>query len=554
LYVITFYSFKGGVGRTMALVNTAAELARRGKKVLVVDFDLEAPGLSTYDLLRPKKPHPGIVEYVTEFRHTRRSPLVTDFIYRAKPVGKKGGELWVMPAGQRGEVEYRRMLNTLNWRTLYQDDEGFLLFEDTRAQWEAELHPDYVLIDARTGHTDIEGICTRQLANAVVIVFYPNEQNLEGLREVCRHIRAENESGLKKEIKLHFVASNVPPLDDERGILRRHLKRFRAGLGTAEELGLFFAGPIPIIHRNETLQMLDQPVFVLQRPHSRLASEYRSLVRALQIKNSEDREGALLFLREIQKKQSRLMDWTEYEWNWSARASKDGDALSPPQKRYVPLPIHNHVNRITEQFWNDAEVLCRTGQYLLRYREPDMALKRLNRALELQPDLAEALFERSLCHRQLRDDVAAADDLLHYLRDHGSQVPDGLDALLRGNPFAPLTPLEAKQWRKISAGQQRNETALLELLAISLDEFLKALDLPPLRCPSGTSHDGSWLLETVIHRLIQQRRWEDAIRCLEHPKVKQLIETPDQPPIAVGPTSLERPTVKPVIVTTDYSP
>jgi len=42
LYVITFYSFKGGVGRTMALVNTAAELARRGRKVLVVDFDLEA--------------------------------------------------------------------------------------------------------------------------------------------------------------------------------------------------------------------------------------------------------------------------------------------------------------------------------------------------------------------------------------------------------------------------------------------------------------------------------------------------------------------------------
>ena len=90
LYIITFYSFKGGVGRTMALVNTGAELARRGRKVLLVDFDLEAPGLSTYDLLRPEKPHPGIVEYVTEFRRTRHSPLVTDFIYPAKTGRQEG--------------------------------------------------------------------------------------------------------------------------------------------------------------------------------------------------------------------------------------------------------------------------------------------------------------------------------------------------------------------------------------------------------------------------------------------------------------------------------
>src|SRR5215469_17892299 len=122
MYTITFYSFKGGVGRTMALVNTAVELARRGRKVLLVDFDLEAPGLSTYELLRSEKPHPGIVEYVTEFRRTHRSPLVTDFIYEAQPVGKKGGRLWVMPAG-RGDAEYRRMLNGLSWRMLYEEEE-----------------------------------------------------------------------------------------------------------------------------------------------------------------------------------------------------------------------------------------------------------------------------------------------------------------------------------------------------------------------------------------------------------------------------------------------
>ena len=64
MYVTTFYSFKGGVGRSMALANAAVELAQRGRRVLTVDFDLEAPGLDTFDVLRPPEEVPGIIEFV----------------------------------------------------------------------------------------------------------------------------------------------------------------------------------------------------------------------------------------------------------------------------------------------------------------------------------------------------------------------------------------------------------------------------------------------------------------------------------------------------------
>jgi MinD-like ATPase involved in chromosome partitioning or flagellar assembly/tetratricopeptide (TPR) repeat protein len=488
LHIITFYSFKGGVGRTMALVNAGVELARRGRKVLLVDFDLKAPGLSTYDLLRPEKPSPGIVEYVTEFRHTRRSPLVTDFLYAAKPVGKKGGKLWVMPAGRRGDAEYRRMLNELNWRTLYRDEDGFLLFEDTRLQWEAELHPDYVLIDARTGHTDIEGVCTRQLADAVVVVFYPNEQNLAGLREVCRHIRDEKESGLKKKIKLHFVASNVPDLDDEKGILRSHLREFDSEL----KMGTF---PL-VVHRHETLRMLDQPIFVEQRPHSRLAREYRSLVSALQIENLADRGGALLFLREVKKKQSRLLDFDKYDVGvWTG---------------HVTPGVGRHLNQITGQFWDDAKLLFCVGKYLLEYKEPWMALKRFDRVLELKPDSGAALLNRAFCQRLLRKDEATVEDLLHYLRDHGNHMPDD----------------RIRSKRK----KYKNEAAILELLSISPKDFLKVLDLPPVKVITWgeDSHSGLWLLATIGLRLIQPRLWDHAIECLEHRKIKKVIESGNQ--------------------------
>ena len=87
MYTTTFYSFKGGVGRTMALVNCAFELAKRGRRVLMVDFDLEAPGieafLEPYSVRRSK----GMVDFIVDYRATRESPDVSDYVYEAGPAG-----------------------------------------------------------------------------------------------------------------------------------------------------------------------------------------------------------------------------------------------------------------------------------------------------------------------------------------------------------------------------------------------------------------------------------------------------------------------------------
>ena len=49
--VITFYSYKGGTGRSMALANVSCLLANQissSEKILMIDWDLEAPGLHRY--------------------------------------------------------------------------------------------------------------------------------------------------------------------------------------------------------------------------------------------------------------------------------------------------------------------------------------------------------------------------------------------------------------------------------------------------------------------------------------------------------------------------
>ena len=70
--VVTFYSYKGGTGRTMALANLAWILAANGKRVLIVDWDLESPGLHRYFAPSLLDPHalaatPGVVNMVRGF-------------------------------------------------------------------------------------------------------------------------------------------------------------------------------------------------------------------------------------------------------------------------------------------------------------------------------------------------------------------------------------------------------------------------------------------------------------------------------------------------------
>lgn len=282
MYVITFYSFKGGVGRTMALANVALELARTGRRVLMVDFDLEAPGLDTFDVLKPERPMPGIVDFVTSYRQTGIAPNVCDYIYEPKTLETSGG-VWVMPTGKQDE-KYAEQLYSIDWQQLYSQQDGYLLFEDLKEQWRQKVKPDYVLIDSRTGHTDVGGICTRQLPDAVAMLFFPNEQNRRGIEVIVRNIRKEQQES-KRPIEMYFIGANVPELDDEESILKDRLNHFRRTIDYPRLAG--------IIHHYDSLSLLQQTVFTVERPQTKLAREYRRLTEQLISKNLEDRKVVL---------------------------------------------------------------------------------------------------------------------------------------------------------------------------------------------------------------------------------------------------------------------
>jgi MinD-like ATPase involved in chromosome partitioning or flagellar assembly len=384
MYVVTFYSFKGGTGRSMALVNVAAELVSRGRRVLIVDFDLEAPGLDTFPMTLDRPIDQGIVEMITSYltSDSEAPPIVSDFLYEARLDGVTNGSLWIMPAG-RQDSSYDMRFREIDWQDFYENEGGFLFFEDLKAQWAQTLKPDYVLIDSRTGHTDIGGICTRQLPDCVVAMFFPNEQNLRGLVPIVKDIRKEEHGPLQKNIELHFVMGNVPDLDDEDAILSH-----AQGLS---QITLQYKKLAATIHHFNSLSMLEQRLLLVERPRSKIAIEYKQLVSAIVQRNLEDRDGAIAVLDQA------LSD-----------LRSDGETSG--------RLIEGGLQAIRTFHSRDNEILRRLARFRRAQRRTEDALDLFDQILQSDENDPESLVGRAEILTSAGKNDAALTDLASFFR------------------------------------------------------------------------------------------------------------------------------------------
>lgn len=216
--IITFYSWKGGVGRTMALANVAVQLARMGSSVLMVDWDLEAPGLDRYfsgfreNVQAPIGDQsainsPGLMSLLLQaFRRSDglirqaewRSKLVAFRVPQSDPTSSipepaPPNRLDFLPSGY-GCEDYAKTLAEFSWSNFFADANGGQWLEALRDQW-SEAY-DFVLIDSRTGLTDSGGVCTIQMPHMLALVFTANDQSLYGgLRVVAAAQRERRDFG-----------------------------------------------------------------------------------------------------------------------------------------------------------------------------------------------------------------------------------------------------------------------------------------------------------------------------------------------------------------------
>jgi tetratricopeptide (TPR) repeat protein/MinD-like ATPase involved in chromosome partitioning or flagellar assembly len=190
--VVTFYSYKGGVGRSMALANVAVLLAQWGYKVLIVDWDLEAPGIEQYFKqfidLRTASNHKGVVDLLEDIASGRiAAPEQLNWRDYILEIGLQnvGEQLHIITAGSRTEQYFYR-LRQVDVQRLYDENKGGLFIEYLRNEWKSSY--DYTLIDSRTGITDIGGICTVHLPDLLILLFTATEQSLKGVIDVHRKV------------------------------------------------------------------------------------------------------------------------------------------------------------------------------------------------------------------------------------------------------------------------------------------------------------------------------------------------------------------------------
>ena len=152
---ITFYSYKGGVGRTLSLANIAIYLSRFGQNVCIMDFDLEAPGLH-YKFPQSVKTadiKSGLIDYIYEFTHNKVIPeSLNEFTLELSPPLNSQGGIRLIPAGDILSPDYWRKLASIDWHGLFYEEggEGIPFFLELKERIRKEFNPDFLLIDSRT--------------------------------------------------------------------------------------------------------------------------------------------------------------------------------------------------------------------------------------------------------------------------------------------------------------------------------------------------------------------------------------------------------------------
>lgn len=211
---IAFYSYKGGVGRSLLVANTARFLGMMGKRVVVMDLDLEAPGLH-YKLGSSAKSTGqtgGAVPYLLATSRSAKSPPSLDdhLIDIALPSGS-GGSLRLIPAGPAPRREYWTALKQLRERLRFDDPsgKGLAALLDLHARIQDELKPDYLLIDSRTGVTELGGLATTALADAVVCLLVPNQESVDGTLAIVEALKASPRASAQHPIRIVPVVTRV---------------------------------------------------------------------------------------------------------------------------------------------------------------------------------------------------------------------------------------------------------------------------------------------------------------------------------------------------------
>ncbi|MEW6692844.1 MAG: ArsA-related P-loop ATPase [Pseudomonadota bacterium] len=211
---VVFFSIKGGVGRSTALAACAWKMAQLGKRVLVLDLDLESPGLSSSLLSPERQPLYGITDWLVEDLVDQGDDLLDAMIATSDLSGD--GQIDVVPAHGANPGEYIAKLGRVWMPKVCSDgtrESWSMRLQKLLQRLEARIQPDIVLIDSRAGIDEVASSCVTDLgANLILLFALDGSQTWNGYEILFNHWLR---SGVATQIRerLQTVAALVPELD-----------------------------------------------------------------------------------------------------------------------------------------------------------------------------------------------------------------------------------------------------------------------------------------------------------------------------------------------------
>jgi cellulose biosynthesis protein BcsQ len=235
----------------MILANVAWILASNGKRVLVVDWDLDAPGIHRYfhpflsdDELTSTK---GLIDFLDDFINTALTPFDENeedndenwYEQFAEKLQQNytvsldwkfpKGTLDFVPAGRQGTL-YTERVNSFDWEIFYERFGGGQFLEIVKEKMRAKY--DYILIDSQTGIKDSSGICTVQMPDRLVVFFTANEQSISGAAGVADSINKQwqengEESRPPNEWLIYPVLARTDRTEIDKLDLARNYVKFK---------------------------------------------------------------------------------------------------------------------------------------------------------------------------------------------------------------------------------------------------------------------------------------------------------------------------------------
>ena len=216
---LVLYGFKGGVGRTTALTVLAYHLAGQGKRVLLIDLDLESPGLSSLVLPPESRADYGLVDWFIE-DGVGQGNLVTPRLVASSPLGQhtQGAIRVVAASGQEtGEESYLSKLSRvyLDVNRNGQVERFAARVRRLIDRLEADEQPDVVLIDSRAGLHDLAAISIVGLSSTAYLFGTNSVQSWQGYRLLFSHWRSYPEVLAHIRDRLVMIHAMFPETDQQ---------------------------------------------------------------------------------------------------------------------------------------------------------------------------------------------------------------------------------------------------------------------------------------------------------------------------------------------------